>query len=89
MPFRHPGFESCRNCQPDSATYLRQRDSVERAPNLEKLQTEGKCKRPHARTLTQIAEKHAGVYIKTGERTFFEDMLRPVLDSFSHAFREH
>ena len=46
--------------------------------------------RMHAiRTLTQIAEKHAGVYIKTGERTFFEDILRPVLDSFSHALREH
>ena len=29
------------------------------------------------------------VYIKTGERTFFEYMLRPVLDSFSRAFREH
>lgn len=31
----------------------------------------------------------ADVYIKTGERTFLEYMLRPVLDSFSRAFREH
>ena len=31
----------------------------------------------------------ADVYIKTGERTFFEYMLRPLLDSFSRAFREH
>jgi HlyD family secretion protein len=31
----------------------------------------------------------ADVYIKTGERTFFEYMLRPVLDSFSRSFREH
>jgi HlyD family secretion protein len=31
----------------------------------------------------------ADVYIKTGERTFIEYMLRPVLDSFSRAFREH
>jgi HlyD family type I secretion membrane fusion protein len=31
----------------------------------------------------------ADVYIKTGERTFFEYMMRPVLDSFSRAFREH
>ena len=31
----------------------------------------------------------ADLYIKTGERTFFEYMLRPVLDSFSRAFREH
>jgi len=31
----------------------------------------------------------ADVYIKTGERTFFEYMLRPILDSFSRAFREH
>jgi membrane fusion protein, type I secretion system len=30
----------------------------------------------------------ADVYIKTGERTFFEYMLRPVLNSFSRAFRE-
>jgi hypothetical protein len=30
----------------------------------------------------------ADVYIKTGERTFFEYFMRPVLDSFSHAFRE-
>lgn len=30
----------------------------------------------------------ADVYIKTGERTFFEYIMRPVLDSFSHAFRE-
>ena len=31
----------------------------------------------------------ADLYIKTGERTLFEYMLRPVLDSFSRAFREH
>ena len=30
----------------------------------------------------------ADVYIKTGERTFFEYIMRPVLDSFSRAFRE-
>lgn len=30
----------------------------------------------------------ADIFIKTGERTFFEYMLRPVLDSFSRAFRE-
>jgi HlyD family secretion protein len=30
----------------------------------------------------------AEVYIKTGERTFFQYILRPVFDSFSHAFRE-
>jgi HlyD family type I secretion membrane fusion protein len=30
----------------------------------------------------------AEVFIKTGERTFFEYMLRPVLDSFNRAFRE-
>jgi HlyD family secretion protein len=31
----------------------------------------------------------ADVYIKTGERTFFEYMMRPVLDSFSRSFREY
>jgi HlyD family secretion protein len=31
----------------------------------------------------------ADIYIKTGERTFLDYMLRPVLDSFSRAFREH
>ena len=31
----------------------------------------------------------ADVYIRTGERTFFNYILRPVLDSFSRAFREH
>jgi membrane fusion protein, type I secretion system len=31
----------------------------------------------------------ADLYIKTGERTFVEYMLRPLLDSFSRAFREH
>ncbi len=31
----------------------------------------------------------ADVYIKTGERTFFTYIMRPVLDSFSRAFREH
>jgi HlyD family type I secretion membrane fusion protein len=31
----------------------------------------------------------ADVYIKTGERTFFEYMMRPVFDSFSRSFREH
>jgi HlyD family secretion protein len=30
----------------------------------------------------------ADVYIKTSERTFFEYIMRPVMDSFSHAFRE-
>jgi len=30
----------------------------------------------------------ADVYIKTGERTFFEYIMRPILNSFSHAFRE-
>ena len=28
------------------------------------------------------------VYIKTGERTFFEYIMKPVFDSFSRAFRE-
>ena len=31
----------------------------------------------------------ADVFIKTGERTFFEYIMRPVLDSFARAFREH
>ena len=31
----------------------------------------------------------ADVYIKTGERTFFAYLMRPLLDSFSRAFREH
>ncbi|WP_407118041.1 HlyD family type I secretion periplasmic adaptor subunit [Bradyrhizobium sp. LMG 9283] len=30
----------------------------------------------------------ADVYIKTGERTFFEYIMKPILDSFSRAFRE-
>ena len=30
----------------------------------------------------------ADVYIKTGERTFFQYIMRPVLDSFARAFRE-
>ncbi len=30
----------------------------------------------------------ADVYIKTGERTFFEYIMRPVFDSFSRGFRE-
>jgi HlyD family type I secretion membrane fusion protein len=30
----------------------------------------------------------ADVYIKTGERTFFEYIMKPVLDSFSRSFRE-
>ena len=28
------------------------------------------------------------VYIRTGERTFFEYLTKPVMDSFSRAFRE-
>ena len=31
----------------------------------------------------------ADIYIKTGERTFFEYIMKPVLDSFSRAFREN
>jgi len=30
----------------------------------------------------------ADVYIRTGERTFFNYILRPLLDSLSRAFRE-
>jgi HlyD family secretion protein len=30
----------------------------------------------------------ADVYIKTGERTFFEYIMKPVFNSFSRAFRE-
>lgn len=30
----------------------------------------------------------ADIYIKTGERTFFEYIMKPVLDSFSRGFRE-
>ena len=30
----------------------------------------------------------ADVFIKTGERTFFDYIMRPVLDSFARAFRE-
>jgi HlyD family secretion protein len=31
----------------------------------------------------------AEVFIKTGERTFFEYLIKPVTDSMSRAFREH
>ncbi len=31
----------------------------------------------------------ADIYIETGQRTFFTYLVRPVLDSFSRAFREH
>jgi len=31
----------------------------------------------------------ADVFIRTGERTFFEYLMKPVSDSFSRAFREH
>jgi HlyD family type I secretion membrane fusion protein len=31
----------------------------------------------------------ADVYVRTGERTFFNYILRPLLDSLSRAFREH
>jgi multidrug efflux pump subunit AcrA (membrane-fusion protein) len=31
----------------------------------------------------------ADIYIQTGQRTFFNYLMRPVLDSFSRAFREH
>lgn len=31
----------------------------------------------------------ADIFIKTGERTFFDYIMRPVMDSFSRAFREH
>jgi HlyD family secretion protein len=30
----------------------------------------------------------ADIYIKTGERTFFEYIMKPAFDSFSRAFRE-
>ena len=30
----------------------------------------------------------ADIYIETGDRTFFQYLLKPLLDSFSRAFRE-
>jgi hypothetical protein len=30
----------------------------------------------------------ADIFIESGQRTFFNYLIRPVLDSFSHAFRE-
>ena len=31
----------------------------------------------------------ADVFIKTGQRTFFQYLMKPLTDSFAHAFREH
>jgi HlyD family secretion protein len=31
----------------------------------------------------------ADIFIQTGQRTFFNYLMRPILDSFSRAFREH
>ena len=31
----------------------------------------------------------ADVYIKTGERTFLQYIMRPVMDTFSRSLREH
>ncbi len=31
----------------------------------------------------------ADLFIETGERTFFDYLMRPLLDSFLRAFREH
>jgi HlyD family type I secretion membrane fusion protein len=39
-------------------------------------------------TLQPTPGMPADVFIKTGERTFFEYIMRPVFDSFSRAFRE-
>jgi len=47
---------------------------------------DARAKAPDLRPLPGMP---ADVYIKTGERTFFSYILRPLLDSFSRAFREH
>jgi hypothetical protein len=31
----------------------------------------------------------ADIFVETGQRTFFTYLMRPVVDSFSRAFREH
>lgn len=31
----------------------------------------------------------ADIFIQTGQRTFFNYLIRPIMDSFSRAFREH
>ena len=31
----------------------------------------------------------ADIFVETGQRTFFTYLMRPVMDSFSRAFREH
>jgi HlyD family secretion protein len=45
--------------------------------------------RRHAENFRATPGMPADVYIKTGERTFFTYIMRPILDSFSRAFREN
>ncbi len=39
--------------------------------------------------LKAVGVNPVDVYIRTGERTFFNYILRPLLDSLSRSFREH
>ena len=55
-----------------TADYLKQR--VQFGQTLSKFQA--------------LQHRMAEVFIETGQRTFFTYLMRPVIDSFSRAFRE-
>ena len=76
---RRPGAAATDRARAAVAAFLRRARPARRAGHAQARSTD----------FRPTPGMPADVFIKTGERTFFDYIMRPVLDSFSRAFREH
>ena len=75
-------------CRPPQSQPKGAQDNAQRDFYVVRVRLDAEDARKRIDSFRPTPGMPADVYIKTGERTFFEYIMRPVLDSFSRAFRE-
>jgi HlyD family type I secretion membrane fusion protein len=66
-----------------------EQDSVRRDSFVVRVRLDDRDARGKVENFRPTPGMPADVFIETGQRTFFTYLMRPVIDSFSRAFREH
>ena len=75
--------------QYNAATNKSERESPQRPSYVVRVRLDQQDMRHKVQDFRATPGMPADIFIKTGERTFFDYIMRPVLDSFTRAFREH
>lgn len=73
----------------DQAARRMGEDATRRDSFVVRVRLDERDKRNKVENFRPTPGMPADIFIETGQRTFFTYLMRPVVDSFSRAFREH